>query len=265
MKKVVFTEYTVKIKKRLPGGRFTCAFLSDFHNALDREETDLALNGLRSFSPEFVLCGGDMIVARPDRKTDRAVRFLKKLASAFPVVFSEGNHEYRARLYPEKYPGMYSGFQEAVQAMNIRWLHNENEPLCVHKVPLRIYGFDLDRKYYNRHEKHILPAEEIRRKLGDPSDKELTILLAHNPAQMDAYLEWGADLTLCGHYHGGLMRLGGHRGLVSPGLKIFPAEAYGHYFRGGKQCIVTSGCGEHTIPVRIFNPREIVILHIWSE
>ena len=42
------------------------------------------------------------------------------------------------------------------------------------------------------------------------------------------------------------MRLGEHRGLVSPDFRLFPGDVHGLFRRGGKSVIVSAGLGEHT-------------------
>ena len=46
------------------------------------------------------------------------------------------------------------------------------------------------------------------------------ILLAHNPEFAETYFDYGADLTLSGHVHGGIFRIGKH-GLLSPYVSFF--------------------------------------------
>ena len=40
--------------------------------------------------------------------------------------------------------------------------------------------------------------------IGEPGKNGMQILLAHNPKYGNAYFDWGADMILCGHYHGEL-------------------------------------------------------------
>ena len=70
-------------------------------------------------------------------------------------------------------------------------------------------------------------------------------------------------MTLCGHYHGGMVRFGRHHGLISPDFRLFPGNAYGLFRRGKSNVLVSSGCREHTIPLRIHNPREIVVIDFY--
>ena len=52
--------------------------------------------------------------------------------------------------------------------------------------------------------------------------EKYNILLTHNPNFIDAYTKWGADLTLSGHIHGGMIRLPIIGGIFSPGVTFFP-------------------------------------------
>ena len=88
------------------------------------------------------------------------------------------------------------------------------------------------------------------------------ILLAHNPVFAPFYMEWGADLTVCGHFHGGVMRLRGKQPLLSPYGFLLPEYGYGHFEKDGKHVIVSSGLGEHAIPFRIHNPMELVSIDL---
>ena len=59
------------------------------------------------------------------------------------------------------------------------------------------------------------------------------------------------------------MRFGNHLGLVSPNMKLFYRYSHGKFDDDKGRCmIVSSGLGEHTIPVRINNPRELVVLEV---
>ena len=50
----------------------------------------------------------------------------------------------------------------------------------------------------------------------------MQVLLAHNPKYGKTYYEWGADMILSGHYHGGVVRFSEHHGLSSPQYLVLP-------------------------------------------
>ena len=56
--------------------------------------------------------------------------------------------------------------------------------------------------------------------------------------------------------------LGKRRGLITPDYRLLASECCGIRNRGDSSMIVSAGAGEHTVPVRIHNPREITLLEI---
>ncbi len=88
------------------------------------------------------------------------------------------------------------------------------------------------------------------------------ILLAHHPEYFDEYLRGKAiDLTVSGHAHGGQWRLG-KLAAYAPGQGIFPRYTSGLYQKQGQALVVSRGLGNHTWVPRIFNPTELVMIHL---
>lgn len=87
-------------------------------------------------------------------------------------------------------------------------------------------------------------------------------MIAHNPEYFPAYAEWGADLVLSGHVHGGLMRLPFLGGVIAPSMKLFPKYDGGVFEEHGSTMILSRGLGTHTLPIRIFNPGELVVIRL---
>ena len=85
--------------------------------------------------------------------------------------------------------------------------------------------------------------EQIQTILGDLDTNSYNILLTHNPLYADTYSSWGADLTLSGHIHGGIIRIPFVGGLLSPERKFFPKYDGGMYQVGDKLLIVNRGLG----------------------
>ena len=81
---------------------------------------------------------------------------------------------------------------------------------------------ELPIEYYHKPRSPKLKKEVMEELIGKPEDKGMQILLAHNPKYGKTYFEWGADLILSGHYHGGVVRLSEHYGLSSPQYLFLP-------------------------------------------
>ncbi len=253
-------------------GPLRVVYLTDLHDKCRPAEAEQLFAAIARCRPECILCGGDMIVSRPGHPVRNVICLLSRLASLCPVYYAPGNHELRIRRWPRSYPDpetgspcLYRRYRRELEQAGIVFLENDDVRLTRRGLPVRICGLDLPRRYYRRFGGPVLRAGEIRQIFGSPDPAEYTILLAHTPRMMQAYMDWGADLTLCGHYHGGIMRFGSHRGLASPDFRLFPGNAYGLFQEGDRRVIVSAGCGEHTIPLRIHNPREIVCCAIGQQ
>ena len=238
------------------------AFLTDLHSVCIGEENLALLAAVREAEPDVVLCGGDMIVGKPGQTPGTALELLRRIAEEYPVIHALGNHEYRARIYPEIYGNLYREYLEGLLRCGVTVLDNQTSIRNLRGRRIAVYGLSIPREYYRRFEHQKLPVQVLRELLGSPDPECFSILLAHNPEHMETYFSWGADLTLCGHYHGGILRFGEHRGLISPDFRLFPREAHGLFRRGDSCVIVSAGLGEHTLPLRLHNPRELVTITI---
>ena len=88
------------------------------------------------------------------------------------------------------------------------------------------------------------------------------VLIAHNPQYFQEYAGWGADLTVSGHVHGGIIRLPLIGGVISPAIALFPKYDGGKFVRDGKTMILSRGLGTHTIHVRFYNPGEVAVIRV---
>ena len=262
MRKIKITKYHLKSPKcgwKERNLRFV--FISDLHNMTYGPENCELLELVRQQKPDAVLIGGDQIVAKPGEPLEPGLSAVKKLAEEYPVYYACGNHEYRLKLYPEVYGDAYERFREILAGTKAVYLENEMAAFWKNGLQVLIYGFEMKREYYDRFCRQQLPVTELTDVFGTPPKEAFSILLAHHPWYTQAYDCFGADVTLSGHYHGGVVGFG-NRGLVSPDFRLFPKNCHGCCEKDGHYRIVSAGCGEHTIPVRLHNPRELVVLEI---
>ncbi len=99
---------------------------------------------------------------------------------------------------------------------------------------------------------------------GVPSDG-FKVLLAHTPEMYQEAHQAGIDLYLCGHTHGGQIRLPKlFRGSWAPMRNAAcPAEyTYGSWRHGGLRGYTTAGVGASLLPVRYNCPAEIVVIEL---
>ncbi len=271
MKKMITSTYELNIRKpKLNQATVRLAFLSDLHNQENGPENEALLTAIREAKPDLILCGGDMMVGDINTPFDAALTFMLKLSEEYPVYHALGNHESRLKKYPHQYGPKYSEYRSALEKAGVTFLDNDRELITIKGVPFLLAGFSLPLNYYKRTHRKKLNALDIRMELGQSEKRAVNILMAHHPDHLEAYADWGADLTLCGHYHGGIIRLGEHTGLITPNIKLFNRRCVGLFEFDKKQeegqsvshdsyAIVSAGLGEHTLPLRFHNPRELVV------
>lgn len=263
MKKCVTKHYQIKTPKiHNAADQIRIAFISDLHNVSIGTKNDKLLQKVDDLHPDLVLIGGDTIVGKPGHSMASGLDFIEKLAANHPVYAANGNHEYRLRIYPEVYGEMYAEYQQTLENAGVTLLENAETSMMVNQTPVTVYGYELERRYYHRFQKQILPETALDDVFGKADDSRYNIVLAHNPKYGQTYMNWGADLILCGHYHGGVVRLGKNLSILGNDFTLFPRYAYGHHKKDSCHLITSAGLGEHTIPVRINNPRELVAVDI---
>lgn len=240
------------------------AVISDLHNRVFGEGNNQLVEVIQKQYPDMIFSIGDLTVTKPKKETnlDTGLSLLKRLACDCPVFCVNGNHEFRAKIYPETYKGVYPRLVSELRKSGITLLENQKAAVEINGARLMIHGLEIPVKYYKKFGTEYITAEEIRGLLGEPDEDSYHILLAHNPVYFESYALWGAHLTLSGHLHGGLVRLPLVGGVVSPQIRLFPKYAYGLYEKYRRKMIVTSGLGSHSCALRINNPAEVVMLEL---
>ena len=229
------------------------------HNKSYGENNEKLLRKIEELQPEAILIAGDILTAVPGKEYDIALSFVEQLSKKYPLYYGMGNHETRLFLYPETYGTMGQDYERDLQKINVEFLRNTGKDIEEH---IRITGAEIERKYYKRFKKTPMERAYLENILGKPDNEKYQILLAHNPDYFEEYATWGADLVLSGHVHGGIMRLPVLGGVLAPSLRIFP-KYDGGLFRSGKSVMILGrGLGSHTIPIRIFNPGELVCVDL---
>lgn len=209
----------------------TFVLLSDLHFPRECVDADELLSAIRSLSPDAVLVTGDLVCRR--RPLDkRAFSFLKELSSAFPVFFSEGNHEHS---------------HPAREEIGSRLKECGAEDITSRCVPFR--GV-------------LLMGVPERGEIPHFAGKGFKIALSHHPERVKELKEKiSPDLIVAGHAHGGQFRFFG-RGVYAPGQGLFPKYTSGMYEVEGTRLLVSRGIGRSRFPFRLNNPPHVPVLRL---
>lgn len=256
IRQLCVTRVTVQTEQIKENVRF--AVLADLHGASFGNENEKLKKKLKEENPDAVLIPGDMVIGKKGRDTSTAGELLSWLAGNYPVFYSPGNHEMRARDDTKQYGNEILNYWNRAKKMpGVSCLENKSE---VYR-DMTIVGLDLAAEYYEKGKQKKMTLEYMEHLLGKKPEG-YTILLAHNPKYFKEYAAWGANLVLSGHNHGGIVRLPFLGGLLSAELKLFDPFNGGIHQKDGAVMVVSRGLGTHTIPVRFMNLPEIVIVNL---
>lgn len=255
------TNYTVTDERITDDVRMVV--LADLHNMEFGKGNKKLIETVREQDPDLIVCLGDFVVDTYQSIATPAT-LLKGLVDVAPVYFSMGNHEVHHQMNFE------SNFESTFESLGVHLLEYEYEDIQVGNQELRIggiYGYcvperELEENRYNP--KHGIFLEEFM------DTESYSVLLTHIPytwLELGGLEAWDIDLTLCGHTHGGLVRIDGVGGLYASLQGFFPGELCGEYKSedGDRRMILTRGLATSNFIPRINNVPEVMVVDLCKE
>ena len=216
---------------------------------LDRFHPDFSMveplaRGLAEIAPTYFVTGNHEwafgTAAVRELKQGYAASIADGLSAVAPTFYVTGNHEWARGDVPE--------LKDTLTEHGVTVLSNEYLTLERDGQILVLAGIDDPNGYADQKTLEELTAE-IRQDLGDP----FILLLAHRNNDYPLYAQCGVDVTLCGHGHGGIIRLPFTDGLLSTDRTLFPDHTAGLYQLSQGQLVVSRGLGNSGPSLRLFN------------
>lgn len=251
-----FVTVTYEIKSSKIKEKATFVMLSDLHNQTYGPGNEKLIAAVERIHPDAVLVVGDMYTSEPGSGYENADALLSGLSKHFPIYYANGNHESKTKRNPKTFRNRYEKYKETMERQGVTFLVNSRVTLPEKNIS--ICGLELGKGYFKHFSKKEMPEGYVEELTGKAEKDRFQILLAHHPDYFMEYAKWGADLTLAGHIHGGVVRLPYLGGVVSPAISLFPKYDGGLFWEKDKAMILGRGLGTHTIPVRMWNPGELV-------
>lgn len=252
-------------------GKVRIAALTDLHGCMLGKDQGRIVDRVQKADPDIIVYLGDMVErSRPAKSVESLVTLTKRLAQMAPVYYVDGNHEGDLN---NNEPETYEGLNLALAELGAVQLENETAQIILDDgCKVNLCGITTH-YYWEEKEKDVVA--ELRERDG------INVLLCHYPESViwyDAFYDGGLDLALCGHTHGGLIRVPGKGGVYAPEWGLWPIYDLGEYpvysdtgwrnYGGGEgseywgTMIISGGlAGEHGVP-RINNPMEITVAEI---
>lgn len=222
---------------------FRVAVVSDLHG---RDWGDALLEALEKAQPDIIALCGDII----DENTDLSVvrPFLQGVKDIAPCFYVTGNHEWVSDKLNE--------FSDMLEDYGITRLKNDYRVLTLEGQSIVLAGVEDPNGPYDMKTPGQL-VEEIRSEQGD----DLYILmLAHRNDQMDQWDALGVDTVVCGHGHGGIVRIPFVGGLFGVDRSLLPKYTSGLYRQGSTNMVVSRGLSATKYDIRIFNRPHVPVL-----
>ena len=257
----VISEYELQYEK-LPASfdGYKILQLSDLHSKdFDRGNKGL-LKKIHGQAPDIIVLTGDMVNST-DLDFSVFLSLAEELAVDYEVYYIVGNHEQSLSKSSQIH------LLSELKGMGVRILDNEKVVIKRGEDSIDLYGLWFNLRYYSDRtndyvledtETYYFSLDKMEKIFGKNDGQRFSILLAHNPLYADTYRKWGADLTLSGHVHGGMIRLPFLGGIYSPERTFFPEYDSGIYVFGQQNMIVSRGIGNGNMGFRLFNPPEII-------
>ncbi len=253
------SDFTIKDKKIPPKfNGYKILHLSDLHSKSFGYKNINLVNKINKISPDIIVMTGDMVNCN-DTNFDNFFNLVKLISSKYEIYYIVGNHEQSMK------DENRDVIIDYLKANGVKVLDNEKVSLEKDGESINLYGAWCNLRYYSSRkskERYDFTLEIMNKIMKDSplEEDKFNILLAHNPNYIEAYSKWGADLTLSGHIHGGMVRLPFLGGIFSPDTLFFPKYSAGLYDVNGKKLIVSRGLGRGVRGFRFFNRPEINVI-----
>lgn len=200
----------------------------------------------RSRGPTHALIAGDLL--ENDTEADLVAARLRRALGDLPAVYVSGNHEIRGELWWQRHVNDRRRIGEAMAACGIERI--DGRVVTLDGLPVLGVGW---RGY------RVGAGPEAARLLAGASRP--AVVLAHSPDHVQGLPPERVLIALCGHTHGGQVRLPLLGGMPwIPVRTRLPREA-GAMRLGGVATYVSRGIGA-TIPIRLGAVPEAVLLEI---
>lgn len=222
--------------------------LSDLHNREFGINNQDLIRQIVVLKPDLIIMAGDMVNANEDN-LDVILSLCEELMKTAPVYYGPGNHE--NHLFYEK----DSPLESLLVEKGVHVLVNRSEAVTVHKTSFLIGGLTTAPEGYEEFGKEFIEEYE--------KSDDFKLLIAHYPSlYYDALADTEIDLGICGHFHGGLVRLPGVGGLYHGDIGFLPQYSGGMYKLPYSTIFVSRGMEDHSGFPRINNRPELAVIDI---
>lgn len=230
---------------------FRIVQLSDLHGAEFGEGNSKLIAAVREENPQLIALTGDFLdEGEAGRELPRLAELVRALSGIAPVYFVSGNHDWAS--------GEIGALASVLAESGAVYLRNEYAEIRSGDSSIVLCGVEDPNGFAD-----MTRPDELVEKLRGEYPDSFVLLLGHRNYWHERYPGLDIDLALCGHAHGGIVRLPFLGGVLGTNVSLFPRYDAG-LFEGGYDLIVSRGLG-NSVPVpRFLNVPEIVSITLRS-
>lgn len=248
------TDYDVSLDGFDSEAKVVC--VSDLHSKSYGADNKRLIAKVKEQNPDAIFVQGDMINADASREeVDDFLRLMRELNSIAQVYFSPGNQEI------DYMYDIDADLLEYVSETGAITLLDEYVETEIAGNTVRVGG-SMGHYYRFGWSGFDTPDYALEAEIGSTDVPALVLL--HMPESLfkDAPEWWTGDLYICGHTHGGVIRVPGIGGLYAPTQAFWPEYDRGRYSAYGLDFIINAGLSGYKGVPRMFNMPEICVLNI---
>ncbi|MBP8641109.1 MAG: metallophosphoesterase [Oscillospiraceae bacterium] len=249
--RIVDTEYSLYYEN-LPQSfdGYRVVQLSDLHTAQFGEDNDKLINDVTEQNPDIIVITGDLLVRHMEKtngeQTQAMKPLLEELTEIAPCYFVSGNHEWAS--------GEISELTALLEQLNIIYLKNEFVIIEKGGESIVLAGVEDPNGPAD-----MMKPDELAGIISRNYPDKYIMLLAHRNNWLEKYPDLPVDTILCGHAHGGIVRLPLVGGILGTEMDFLPKYDAGVFNEGNYDLVVSRGLGGQ-IPRFLNNPELVTVV-----
>ena len=251
-KGLIIKEYPIKtsyLSSEYDG--FKIVHFTDLHygSTIGIKELKNIVNKINEQNPDLVIFTGDLIdedYTLSDKEKEKVINELKNITPHIETMAVIGNHDYKD-----------DSFNTIVESLEWHFLDNTYEYVYNKSdKPIIFVGLDDLTKGEPDYENAFSYLNEIE-------EDYYTIIITHEPDQIDKISNYNFNLYLCGHSHLGQVRVPLIGAIYTPkGSKKYYDE---HYKVSNTDMYISGGLGTSTLKLRLFNHPSINLYRFYTK
>ena len=247
------TEYELRyanLPEQFDGYRIVV--LSDIHATEFGRDNGRLLAKVAQARPDIIVIAGDLTDYNEKKPIEEQIAIAETLVTGLapiaPVYYITGNHEWDRRIDGPR------ALLQMLEEKDVRVLRNAYALLEEGAASIILAGTDDP----NGPADMTKPDEFVGR-IREAEGDGFIVMLEHRNNNLELYGGLGVDLVLCGHAHGGVIRLPFTDGIIGPQRDWFPTHTSGVYSMGNTKMLVSRGLGNSWGIPRFLNNPQIVV------